>query len=138
MQINTKKKKFPPHGFNPYADLPILNPPTVHENFSQLPIYKRIIESIRYIILLLEYKISPQGNLRYWFKLNLVICLLIAVPSIVILPLFGLSEVILVRFLGLSDKVIAASNAIFITLLPYLIFGTIVLIILFIIKTKGK
>jgi len=46
----------------------------------------RAAEVLRYHMLMLEYSLSRGGGLRAWFKLNLLLGLVLAVPGILVVP----------------------------------------------------
>lgn len=46
----------------------------------------RVAGRVRYLFLRAEYALSPQGGLREWLRLNVLVLLLIGIPSIILVP----------------------------------------------------
>ncbi|THB67525.1 MAG: hypothetical protein D6E12_08490 [Desulfovibrio sp.] len=63
-----------------------LNKPQVAEDFQDLGALERVVESLRYNTLSLEYAVSPKGGLRQWLKLNLALLLLVGLPVLILAP----------------------------------------------------
>jgi hypothetical protein len=80
---------------------PPLNPPKVEGGFSQMSIPGKTLETLRYMLFLLEYKIAPNGWFRAWLVLWIRLFLLFVIPTIAVVlivqvavPLFeGLAEI---------------------------------------------
>jgi hypothetical protein len=64
--------------------------PHVDPALLKLSSLQRAIESIRFFVLHAEYWISPDGLLREWLRLMLKLTLLIASPTLLLLPLLTL------------------------------------------------
>lgn len=64
-----------------------IDPPEINSELPYLPLFERIVESIRYNILLTEYSLSSNGGLRAWFKFNLMIFLFLFIPLMMFTPL---------------------------------------------------
>jgi hypothetical protein len=65
-------------------------PPEVDPQLTALPLIQRSAEVLRYKILQLEYAVSPEGALRGWFKLNVLLFLLIGIPAVLFVPVITL------------------------------------------------
>ena len=63
---------------------------TLIPDCSDSPASSGAIESIRFFVLHAEYWISPDGMLREWLRLMLKLMLLIASPTLLLLPLLTL------------------------------------------------
>jgi len=61
--------------------------PAVDSHLESLPWYDRVAETMRYILLKLEYGLSPKGHLRWWMKINLLLFLLMSLPALLFIPL---------------------------------------------------
>lgn len=64
--------------------------PTVDPHLATLPAIERVAEVCRYTLAKLEYSLSAGGGLRAWFKLNLLIAVLLAIPALLVLPVITL------------------------------------------------
>jgi hypothetical protein len=74
--------------------LPVPLKPPICEDLEDLPAIQRVYEAITYVVLCLEYTVSPKGGLRQWIKLTLSLALLIGVPIAFFLPVFeGLNSI---------------------------------------------
>jgi len=60
--------------------------PTVDGELSSYPFLVRSAEVVKYQMLRLEYSLSQGGGLRAWFKLNLLVALLLAIPVLLVVP----------------------------------------------------
>ncbi|MBA4419382.1 MAG: hypothetical protein C0392_15980 [Syntrophus sp. (in: bacteria)] len=60
--------------------------PIVPSDLEDLPFLERSTEVIKFQLLRLEYALSAGGGLRTWFKLNLVLCLILAAPALLVVP----------------------------------------------------
>lgn len=60
--------------------------PEVDPGLAELTPLERITEVLRYKLLQLEYSLSSGGGLRAWLRLNLLVCLLLTIPAILIVP----------------------------------------------------
>lgn len=71
-----------------------INPPTVDPNLHQLTWIERTAEVTRHSLQSLEYFASPGGTLRAWLKLNAQACLVLVIPSLLVIPLitFAISQ----------------------------------------------
>jgi hypothetical protein len=67
-----------------------LKQPTVDPDLTVLSAIERSAEVIRYSAGRLEYWLSPRGELRAWFKLNLLLALLLVVPVLLVAPVVTL------------------------------------------------
>jgi len=63
-----------------------LTEPIVPGDLPDLPFLERSTEVIKFQLLRLEYALSAGGGLRAWFKLNLVLCLILAAPALLVVP----------------------------------------------------
>jgi hypothetical protein len=74
--------------------LPVPLKPPICEDLEDLPAIQRVYEAITYVVLCLEYAVSPKGGLRQWIKLTLSLALLIGIPVAFFLPVFeGLNSI---------------------------------------------
>jgi hypothetical protein len=62
------------------------DPPIIDPNLPNLPALHRISESLRYSILDIERSISPNGGLRAWAQLNVLMALVLGIPALLIIP----------------------------------------------------
>jgi len=92
-----------------YDPRPITKP-IVDADLTTLPAIPRIAEVCRYTLAKLEYSLSSGGGLRAWFKLNLLIALLIAIPALLVMPAVTL---VLGTFATWTDFVAVAAINIF-------------------------
>jgi len=92
-----------------YDPRPIAKP-TVDQQLATLPAIPRIAEVCRYTLAKLEYSLSAGGGLRAWFKLNLLIALLIAIPALLVMPVVTL---VLGTFATWTDFIARAAINIF-------------------------
>lgn len=67
-----------------------LEQPRVDPDLTTLSPIVRSAEVIRYSARRLEYWLSPRGELRCWFKLNVLVGLLLAIPVVVVAPIVTL------------------------------------------------
>jgi hypothetical protein len=74
-----------------------LKPPIVDPEIEILPPIQRSAETIRYSILSFEFWISPNGQVREWFRQNAKLAAWIGLPAFLILPIVTF---ILVQFAG--------------------------------------
>ena len=82
----------PDAGKPPKAELVAWDPrplerPIVQPDLVRMGSIERSAEVIRYSIHRAEFWISPRGGLREWFRLNLWIAVVLAIPAIVIAPI---------------------------------------------------
>jgi len=84
--------------------------PSIDPQLPTLPAVLRVAEVCRFTLSKLEYSLSSGGGLRAWFKLNLLIALLIAAPAILILPVITL---VLGTFATWSEYIYATAVNIF-------------------------
>ena len=63
-----------------------LKRPAPAEDFAELGALERVVESLRYNLLSLEYALSPRGGLRQWLKFNLALLLLVGLPVAILAP----------------------------------------------------
>ena len=61
--------------------------PKVETELPALPPVERSAESIRYGFKRLEYWVSPTGTIREWLRFNLWVAGMLAVPSLLVVPL---------------------------------------------------
>ena len=64
-----------------------LRQPQIDSGLTALSPLERSVEVIRYSLYRLEFWLSPRGHLRAWFRLNLLVALLMAVPMVLVAPL---------------------------------------------------
>ncbi len=60
--------------------------PFPSRNFENLGLFERLSETLMYSILLFEYSISPNGGLRAWLRLNLLVGVVGVIPALTIVP----------------------------------------------------
>jgi len=63
----------------------------VDHDLPRLSAVERSAEVIRYSLRSFEYWLSPGGGLREWFKFNLRLAIVLAVPSLLVAPLVTLA-----------------------------------------------
>lgn len=100
-------------------------PPYLDPNLTELPAITRIAESLRYSILDLEQAISPNGSLRAWVQLNVLVALVLAVPAFLVVPIVTL---ILSGFVTWSDFI--ARIAVNLLTAAAAIFGAVLVLVL--------
>ncbi len=71
---------------NAWQPVPVPKP-EVDPELPQLPAIQRSAEVLRYKMLQLEFAVSPEGGLRGWLKLNVLLALLIGIPALFLAPL---------------------------------------------------
>lgn len=64
-----------------------LSLPRVDTSLADLSPLRRSAEVLRYQLLRFEYALSPEGSLRAWLKLNLLVGLLLAIPALLVVPI---------------------------------------------------
>ena len=64
--------------------------PQIASDLIRLSALERSAEVVRYAGCRFEYWLSPRGELRAWFRLNLLLALLLAVPTILVAPVVTL------------------------------------------------
>lgn len=71
-----------------------LPPPRVDPDLANFTALERSAEVFRYTLHRLEYWLSPRGWLREWFRFNIRLSLVLAIPSFLVAPLitFALSQ----------------------------------------------
>jgi hypothetical protein len=77
-----------------------IDKPCIDPEMPSLPAILRVAEVCRFTLANLEYSLSSGGGLRAWFKLNLLIALLIAIPIVFVFPVITL---FLATFASWSD-----------------------------------
>ncbi|MDT7838436.1 hypothetical protein [Aquabacterium sp. OR-4] len=65
-------------------------PPELDSDVDNLPSFERVAEVVRFNLLSLEQAISPNGGLRAWLKLNVLLAIVLAVPVTLVVPLITL------------------------------------------------
>ena len=61
--------------------------PVIDPSLSELPIFERISEVLRYKILMLEFELSSNGGLRAYIKLMLITSFFLGIPAILVVPI---------------------------------------------------
>lgn len=61
-------------------------PPRLDRDVDTLPTIERVAEVTRFNVLALEQAISPNGGLRAWLKLNVLVALVLAIPAVLVVP----------------------------------------------------
>jgi hypothetical protein len=61
--------------------------PEVDPELPNLSMIERAAEVMRYKLLQIEYTLSPEGGLRGWLKLNVLLSLLIGIPALFLVPI---------------------------------------------------
>ena len=104
--------------------------PDLDPNLAELPAITRVAETLRYSILDLEQAISPNGGLRAWVQLNMLVALVLAVPAFFVIPIVTL---ILSGFVTWSDflarigiNLLTAAAAIFGSVLVLVLTGRVI------------
>jgi hypothetical protein len=90
----------------------------------------RVTEALRYSILDLERAISPNGGLRAWAQLNVLVALVLAIPAFLVVPVVTLllsgfatwSEFLKQIFVNL----LVAAVAIFLAVLVLVLAGRVI------------
>lgn len=105
-------------------------PPHLDPNLAELPTITRVSETFRYSILDLEQAISPNGGLRAWVQLNVLVALVLAVPAFLVIPIVTL---ILSGFATWSDflarisiNLLTAAAAIFVAVVVLVLTGRVI------------
>ena len=62
------------------------NPPRIDPDLTSLSALPRVTEALRYSILEFERAISPNGGLRAWAQLNVLVALVLAIPALLLIP----------------------------------------------------
>jgi hypothetical protein len=63
-----------------------LSAPLITHNLTDLAAAPRVAEVLRYKILYLEFFVAPKGSLRVWLRLNLLLAIVLAIPTILVVP----------------------------------------------------
>ena len=92
-----------------YDPQPIARP-AVNPQLPLMTAIPRITEVCRYSLAKLEYSLSSGGGLRAWFKLNLLLALMIAIPALLVMPAITL---VLGTFATWTDFLAMAATNIF-------------------------
>lgn len=61
-------------------------PPKVDPDLTKLAGIERSAEVLRYMGLQLEYALSADGGLRAWLQLNVLACCILAIPTLLVVP----------------------------------------------------
>ena len=67
-----------------------LPPPAINPELEMLSAIPRSAECLRHFVLSIEYWISPNGRLRQWVKLNVLVASWLVVPAVVLMPVISL------------------------------------------------
>jgi hypothetical protein len=106
------------------------NPPRIDPDLTSLSALPRVTEALRYSILDLERAISPNGGLRAWAQLNVLVALVLAIPAFLVVPVVTLllsgfatwSEFLKQIFVNL----LVAAVAIFLAVLVLVLAGRVI------------
>jgi len=110
--------------------------PVVAPDLTNLPFLIKSAEVLRYQIHKLEYSISSGGGLRAWFKLNLLVALLLAIPAFLLFPVI---TAVLVAFAEWTVCLMFIVRSLLMTLLYVLAIAAIVTTVIYIILlSRGK
>lgn len=60
--------------------------PELDPHLEALPPVERVSEVLRFSVLSVEAAISPNGGLRAWLKLNVLVALVLAIPAALVVP----------------------------------------------------
>lgn len=104
--------------------------PVVDADLASLPFLIKSAEVLRYQIHKLEYSISSGGGLRAWFKLNLLVALLLAIPAFLLFPVI---TAVLVAFAEWTVCLMFIVRSLLMTLLYVLAIAAIVTTVIYII-----
>ena len=63
--------------------------PSLPSEFDRLPHVPRSFESVRFALARLERWLSPEGWLRAWLRLNLIIAVVLCCSAVLVLPVVG-------------------------------------------------
>jgi hypothetical protein len=74
--------------------------PIIHPGFNEMNALQQIVECWRFAILSFEFWASPSGRLREWLRINCVLGALLLIPTVLILPLFGVILIHLASWLN--------------------------------------
>lgn len=113
----------------------LLEPPAVDKDLPNLSFLERSAEVLRYNLLQLEYALSAGGGLRAWLKLNLLITLVLAIPTVLIMPVITL---ILTTFHTWTELLILIMYNITLAVLGVFICAILMTLILLIIRIVVK
>lgn len=94
-----------------------------------LPFLQKSAEVLRFQIHKLEYAISSGGRLRAWFKLNLLVALLLAIPAFLLFPVV---TAVLVAFAEWSICLMFIVRSLLMTLLYVLAIAAIMTTVIYI------
>jgi hypothetical protein len=61
--------------------------PMIERSFLKLPAIERSAEVLRHSLLKAEHWLSPNGCLREWCRLNILVALLIGMPALFVVPI---------------------------------------------------
>ncbi len=67
-----------------------IRPPIIDSDLEKLNGLERATEVLRYMILALEWWLSPNGRLREWLRLNGSISAVLLIPAVLVAPLVTL------------------------------------------------
>lgn len=106
------------------------HPPRIDPDLASLPALSRVTEALRYSILDFERAISPNGGLRAWAQLNLLAALVLAIPTLLVVPVITLllsgfatwSEFLKLIFVNL----LLTAVALFLLLLVLVLIGRVI------------
>ena len=61
--------------------------PSVNRSFLKMGPLERAAEVLRYSALKTEHWLSPNGRLREWMRLNILVAFFIGIPALIIVPI---------------------------------------------------
>lgn len=108
---------------NAWQPIPVPKP-EVDPDLPQLPAIQRSAEVLRYKMLQLEFAISPEGGLRGWLKLNVLLALLIGIPALFLVPIITF---LVSSFASWTGFLLEAAMNLLYTLLALLAIGAIIM-----------
>lgn len=79
--------------------------PSLPPEFDRLPHVPRSFESVRFALARLERWLSPEGWLRAWLRLNLIIAVVLCCSAVLVLPVVGHVFAELVAWTGMADTI---------------------------------
>ena len=68
-----------------WQPIPIAKP-EIDSSLTSLSAMERVAEVLRFSFMSIEYAVSPNGGVRAWLKLNLLICLMLLAPALLVFP----------------------------------------------------
>lgn len=98
--------------------------PEIDRELPRLPGIQRSAEVLRFKVLQLEYSVSPDGALRGWLKLNVLLSLIIGIPAIFLVPIL---TYLFSSFVSWTSFLLQSALNILYTLLVVVAIGAVVM-----------